>query len=218
MVLIVCFGKQFSVQFSEEQLEPLKVNCVSMSFFPSVALRSDCRPVKILNASNGFPFCRKSFKVQYPFTCTSVTRAHIEKTLLTVLNNGKALHFIWSFLKSEPNECFVNYPLLLKIYLHCLITECKFDALNTGSRGDVFVVRTSKPVENLWKNGLFWSRYSFVTHSIDRKPRDWGLARSAYSPFFYSALRASVALRATCRAPARIWLAVIDFQKSIWVR
>ena len=29
---------------------------------------------------------------------------------------------------------------------------------------------------------------------------------------FYSALRASVALRATCRAPAKIWLAVIDFQ------
>ena len=53
--------------------------------------------------------------------------------------------------------------------------------LTTGSRGDVFVVRTSKPVENLRKNGLFWSRYSFVTHSIDRKPRDWGLARSAYS-------------------------------------
>ena len=54
-------------------------------------------------------------------------------------------------------------------------------SIGTGSRGDVFVVRTSKPVENLWKNGLFWSRYSFVTHSIDRKPRDWGLARSAYS-------------------------------------
>ena len=53
--------------------------------------------------------------------------------------------------------------------------------LNTGSRGDVFVIRTSKLVENLWKNELFWSRYSFVTHSIDRKPRDWGLARSAYS-------------------------------------
>ena len=51
----------------------------------------------------------------------------------------------------------------------------------TGTRGDVFVVRTSKPVENLWKNGLFWSCYSFVTHSIDRKPWDWGLARSAYS-------------------------------------
>ena len=31
-------------------------------------------------------------------------------------------------------------------------------SVNTGSRGDVFVVRTSKPVENLWKNGLFWSR------------------------------------------------------------
>ena len=89
----------------------------------------------------------------------------------------------------------------------------------TGSRRDVFVVRTSKPVENLWKYGLFWSRYSFVvTHSIYHKPRDWGLARLA--------LRASVALLATCRAPARIWLAVIDFQngerrrttKSICVR
>ena len=41
----------------------------------------------------------------------------------------------------------------------------------------------------------FRSRYSFVTHSIDRKPRDWGLARSAYSPFFYSAPRVWVALR-----------------------
>ena len=29
----------------------------------------------------------------------------------------------------------------------------------TGSSGDVFVVRTWKPVENLWKNGLFWSRH-----------------------------------------------------------
>ena len=59
--------------------------------------------------------------------------------------------------------------------------ERDFTKLATGSRGDVFVVRTSKPFENLWKNGLFWSRYSFVTHSIDAKPRDWGLARSAYS-------------------------------------
>ena len=48
----------------------------------------------------------------------------------------------------------------------------------TGSRGDVFVVRTAKPVENLWKDGLFWSRYSFVTHSIDRKPRDWEFGTS----------------------------------------
>ena len=28
----------------------------------------------------------------------------------------------------------------------------------TGSRGDMFVVSTSKPVEKLRKNGLFWSR------------------------------------------------------------
>ena len=32
--------------------------------------------------------------------------------------------------------------------------------------------------------------------------------------FFHSALRASVALRATCRAPARMWLVVIDFQNA----
>ena len=31
-------------------------------------------------------------------------------------------------------------------------------ASTTGSRGDVFVVRTSKPVENVRKNGLLWSR------------------------------------------------------------
>ena len=41
-----------------------------------------------------------------------------------------------------------------------------------------------KAVENIWNNGLFWSRwrsrYSFVTHSVYRKPRDWGLARSEY--------------------------------------
>ena len=44
------------------------------------------------------------------------------------------------------------------------------ESRNTGSRGDVFVIRTSKPVENLWKMGYLWSLYSFVTHSIDRKP------------------------------------------------
>ena len=101
------------------------------------------------------------------------------------------------------------------------------------SRGDVFVVRTSKPVESLWKNGLFWSRYSFVTHSIDRKPRDWGLGRSAYSIkyFFYSALRASVALRATafghpsgdvpCASEdmaCGYWFSKWRTTKSIWVR
>ena len=32
--------------------------------------------------------------------------------------------------------------------------------------------------------------------------------------FFYSALRALIALRVTCSVPARIWLAVIDFQNG----
>ena len=67
-----------------------------------------------------------------------------------------------------------------KAWLHSTVLFCSSYWLHTGSR-DVFVIRTSKPVENLWKNGLFWSRYRFVTHSIDRKPRARGLARSAYS-------------------------------------
>ena len=33
-------------------------------------------------------------------------------------------------------------------------------------------------------------------------------------PFFYSALRVSVTLWAMCHAPARLWLAVIDFQSG----
>lgn len=106
----MCFGKNVSVQFSEEQLEPLEVNCVSKIFFPSVALMSDCGPVKILNASNGFPFCRKSFKVQYPFT--SVTRSHIEKTLLMVLNNGIKPYI--SF------DLFLNQnPMNVLLIIHC---------------------------------------------------------------------------------------------------
>ena len=64
-------------------------------------------------------------------------------------------------------------------------------------------------------------RYTFYRPQTKRlRARKIGLQYKIRKacPFFYSALRASVALRATCRAPARIWLAVIDFQKSIWVR
>jgi len=129
------------------------------------------------------------------------------------------------FCLNPGNACWTIKHLKLDLLINTTrfsatnFSKWKMSYLSTGSRGDVFVVRTSKPVENIWKNGLFWSRYSFVTHSAYRKPRDWGLARSAFSiKHDYSVLRASVALRVTCRAPARIWLAVIDFQKSIWVR
>ena len=84
-----------------------------------------------------------------------------------------------------------------------------FSPIFTGSRGDVFVVRTSKPVENLRKNGLFWSRYSFVTYSIDRKPRDWGLARPAYSTSCLGRPSGDVPCAGEDMA------LVIDFQKSI---
>ena len=39
----------------------------------------------------------------------------------------------------------------------------------TGSREDVFVVRTSKPVVHLWKSWLFWSRYSLKSGEKDKK-------------------------------------------------
>ena len=87
------------------------------------------------------------------------------------------------------------------------LRHCKASTPNTGSRGDVFVVRTSKSVKNLWKNGLFWSRYSFVTHSIDRKPRDWGLARSAFDVSCASEDMA-----------CGYWFSKWRTTKSIWVR
>ena len=129
----------------------------------------------------------------------------------------------------------VSWPGLWNPYPFSDRQVVKKRNITTGSRGDVFVVRTSKPVENLW------SRYSFVTHYIYRKPRDWGLARSAYNikygkggnkfgtdfripetqmeiewnlSFYILGTFALVALRTTCRAPARIWLAVIDFQNG----
>ena len=88
-----------------------------------------------------------------------------------------------------------------------------------------------KPSKTSEKMGYFdrvTVSVSFVTHSIDRKPRDWGLARSAYSrkyglvSFFTRhcvprspfGRQPSVTLRATFLAPARIWLAVIDFQNG----
>ena len=54
-------------------------------------------------------------------------------------------------------------------------------------------------------------RYTFYRPQIKRlRARKIGLQYK----IFYLALRTSVALRATCRAPARIWLAVIDFQNG----
>ena len=53
-------------------------------------------------------------------------------------------------------------------------------------------------------------RYTFYRPHTNRlRARKIGLQY-----IFYSALRASVALRATWRAPARIWFAVIDFQNG----
>ena len=120
-----------------------------------------------------------------------------ESTITSVLNECLRDFPHMGALRKEQKTCLVNL-VRRKIFLQSCrpasvlpdnkvaITEQSqegviFALQSTGPRGDVFVVRTSKPVENLWKNGLFWIAYSFVTHSVDRKPRDWRLARSAYS-------------------------------------
>ena len=85
---------------------------------------------------------------------------------------------------SVPWSDFNFTKVCSKILLNSSTLQRLLSAVCTGSRRDVFVVRTSKPVKNIWKNGLFWLRwwlrYSFVTYSVYRKPRDWGLTRSAY--------------------------------------
>ena len=59
----------------------------------------------------------------------------------------------------------------------------------TGSRGDVFVVRTSKLVENPWKNGLFRSRYR-VRYTFNRPQTKRLRARKiGLSPFGRRAVR-----------------------------
>ena len=75
----------------------------------------------------------------------------------------------------------------------------------TGSRGDVFAA-------------VVVSVSLHILYIATKRLR----ARKIGLKYFVPFLRASVA-RATCSAPARIWLAVIDFQngeqqKSIWVR
>ena len=104
---------------------------------------------------------------------------------------------------SSVKSC-LHLPIISLISVWIVISS-----LVTGSRGDVFVARTSKPVENHWKKkwviliALQFRRYTFY---IPQTKRPCGRARLT--------LRASVALRATCRAPARIWLAVSDFQNG----
>ena len=54
----------------------------------------------------------------------------------------RALGRDWFFISGNDVITLLNFRV---IYMR----------IATGSRGDVFVVRTSKPVENLGKNGLF---------------------------------------------------------------
>ena len=70
----------------------------------------------------------------------------------------------------HSNIAWRNIFLYIKkqhsIFLCVIVFWWLSSRLATGSGGDVLVVRTSKPVENLWKNGLFWSRYNFVRLAV----------------------------------------------------
>ena len=89
----------------------------------------------------------------------------------------------------------------------------------TRSRGDVFVVRTKNPSNTSEKMGYF-DRVTVSLPDTFYRPQTKRLrARKIGLQSFLllgtSCLgRPSVTLRATCRAPARIWLAVIDFQNG----
>ena len=93
---------------------------------------------------------------------------------------------------------FIIRPIFDSCKVRLWIDKCRSSSWRrhhiTGSRGDVFVVRTSKPVENFWKNGLFWSRYSFVTFYRPQtnrvRARKMGLQCKIH-------FRASVALRSS---------------------
>ena len=75
---------------------------------------------------------------------------------------------------------------------------------STGSRGDLFVVRTSKPVENLRLS--VWEK-----KSKERKGKGGGELFAQDRLTRYSV---PLSPSGECRAPARIWLAVIDFQNG----
>ena len=85
-------------------------------------------------------------------------------------------------------------------------SQCSGQILHycTGSRGDVFVVRTSKPVETLWKMGYF-DRVTVSLHILYTANQEIEGSQDRLRVLFL----ARHALRATCRAPARIWLVVI---------
>ena len=76
-----------------------------------------------------------------------------------MLRTGAILVYRRCFLAFDYNPVFkVNLPLLIHIErtipLYCIFRryfeiDNVFATIDTESRGDVFVVRTSKPVENL---------------------------------------------------------------------
>ena len=110
----------------------------------------------------------------------------------------------------HPHFSFFFFLLFLlsAFFFHPHFSICIFPSASAIRRYPVRALQTplhSWCFDSRISNGLLLLRFRSQFTSV---------TKCCGCPFFYSALRASVALRATCRAPARIWLAVIDFQNG----
>ena len=114
----------------------------------------------------GVPFVNRRYTKGVPFPWKMVYN-RVKGLNLGAEPPSIKIHWVPPEDASSVKSC-LHLPIISLILVWIVIS-----GFVTGSRGDVFVARTSKPVENHWKNGLFWSRYSFVvTRSIYRKPRE----------------------------------------------
>ena len=110
----------------------------------------------------------------------------------------------------QYNYCAtVHYKSEISYIKTIIMASIVYHAIySTGSRGDLFVVRTSKPVENLRLS--VWEKKS---KEREGKGGEGGGGGSFSLKIGLLGIPC-LSLRATCRAPARIWLAVIDFQNG----
>ena len=128
----------------------------------------------------------------------------------------------WSLDKNRDNFHWMQTSLVMS--MRFIFGDDWNDALSWSRFGCLHRVQrrcVCLKIKTRWKPLKRWVilialhfRYTFYRPQTKRlSARKIGL-KYKIRPFFHSALRASVALRATRRAPPRIWLAVIDFQNG----
>ena len=108
----------------------------------------------------------------------------------------------------QYNYCAtVHYKSEISYIKSIMMTSIVYHTIySTGSRGDLFVVRTSKPVENL--------RLSVWEKKARKGKGKAGGGGSFSLKIGLLGTPCLCRLGATCRTPASIWLEVIDFQNG----